>query len=75
MPQELKLHLASHVSTLLVERNGDWRRRALGKATLRMLVRGASALRLRIFNHNTDWDDVSRTLQSIDRLCREEFAR
>ena len=37
-------------------------------------LRGLYSLRLCILNHNTDWDDVQRTLAAIERFGEDEAA-
>ena len=49
-----------------------WEDRALMSSTM---VGGRFSLRLCIINHNTTWDDVRETLESIERFGREELAK
>ena len=49
-----------------------WEDRALMSSTL---VGRAFSLRLCIINHNTTWDDVRETLESIERFGREELSK
>ena len=49
-----------------------WEDRALVSSTM---VRKAFSLRLCIINHNTTWDDVRETLESIEQFGREELSK
>ena len=49
-----------------------WEDRALMSSTL---VGRTFSLRLCIINHNTTWDDVRETLESIERFGREELSK
>ena len=49
-----------------------WEDQALISSTQ---VRGAFSLRLCIINHNTGWDDVRETMESIERFGEEGFSK
>ena len=49
-----------------------WEDRALMSSTM---VGGKFSLRLCIINHNTTWDDVRETLESIEAFVREELSK